>query len=225
MLRRLVLFHLVALGVIVCGLRPALAGPPLNSQANIRTAAFQSAPTTVTVDVIDLSDGSQVGNDLATTQIQDDSSDSIIHKFDLSTVTGYPENCEPATYLVIFNPDAADCSESGDSTLCAYEEVQVGGSACLSSMQPISQTFAYTSSVVSGQGITQDVLDFYNRRGMLVPKWQKFETSGDLDFSGIDETLWLVFFYEDSGSAPRINCTVPTTTDPAGSLPSNSHCP
>jgi hypothetical protein len=225
MLRRLALFHLVALWVLACGLEPALAGAPLNSQSNWRTAAFASGPTAVTVDVIDLSDGSQVGNNLATTQTQADSADTIIHKYDLSTVTGYPENCEPATYLVIFNPDATDCSESGSPTLCAYDYVQVGGSACLASTQPVSQTFVYTSSVVSGQGITQDVLDFYNRRGMLVPKWQKFETAGDLDFSGIDETAWLVFFYEDSGSAPRINCTVPTTTDPAGSLPSSSHCP
>lgn len=225
MLRRLALFHLVALGVLACGLDPVWAGPPLNNQENIRTAAFQSGPTTVTVDVVDLSTGSQVGNNLATAQTQADSSDTIIHKFDLSTVTGYPTGCEAKTYLVIFNPDSADCSESGDPDLCAYEEVQVGGSACLASMEPISPSFTYTSTVVSAQGITQDVIDFYNRRGLLVPKWQRFDIADDLDFASIDETIWFVFFYTDSGAAPRIRCTVRTTTDPAGSLPSSTHCP
>jgi hypothetical protein len=225
MIRRLAFFLSVALAVFVCGLHLASAGPPLNSQSNWRTAAFQTSPTAVTVDVIDLSDGSQVGNNLATTQVQDDSADSIIFKYDLSTVTGYPEGCEPKSYLVMFNPDSADCSEGNDPDLCAYDWVQVGGSACLAALQPVTTSFTYTSSVVSAQGITQDVIDFYNRRGLLVPKWQTFESAGDLDFSGIDETTYLVFFYEDSGAAPRINCTVPTTSDPGSALPSATHCP
>jgi len=224
MLRRLVLL-LFAGAFVTCGMHPAYAGPPLNSQKNIRSAAFQSAPTTVTVDVVDMDTGTQVGNNLATTQLQADSSDTIVHKFDLSSVTGYPEGCEPKTYLVIFVPDSADCSESGSPALCAYDWVQVGGSACLASASPVTQSFSYTSTVVSAQGITQDVVDFYNRRGLLVPKWQRFDIAGDLDFSGIDETIWLVMFYQDDGSAPRVRCSVPTTTDPSSSLPSATHCP
>jgi hypothetical protein len=225
MVRRLALFLFAGLVLGSCGLHPAFAGPPLNSQSNWRSAAFQSAPTTVTVDVVDLATGTQVGNNLATSQVQADSADTVIHKFDLSTVTGYPVGCEPKTYLVIFNPDSTNCSEGGSPGLCAYDHVHVGGSACLASTQPVSESYAYTSSVVSGQGITQAVIDYYNRRGMHVPRWQKFEVAGDLDFSSIEETVWVVFFYQDDGDAPRIRCTVPTTTDPAGSLPSATHCP
>jgi hypothetical protein len=203
---------------------PVVAGPPLPGQSNWITAEIAGNPTTVTVDVVEIGTGTQVGNNLATTQVQRDSVDTIGFKFDLSTVSGYPTNCTPKSYYVTFVPDGANCSEAGTPELCATTIVDVGGSACPNDSEFESDSVVHSRVVVSGQGITQEVLDYYNRRGILPVKWQKFVRAADRNFAAPDYTIWLVYFYTSTNNAPRIKCTVPTSTDPSVSLPSSSHC-
>jgi hypothetical protein len=223
MLRRWIL-PLALLVAFACGLRPAYAGPPLNSQPNLRLAEFLAEPAAVAVDVVDLSSGTQVANNVAATQVQRDAADTIAWKYDLATVSGYPTGCAPKTYLVTFVPDAAECSEAGTPELCASEIVQVGGSACLAESSPVSIDPEYATSAIPGQGISQKVVDFHARRGLLTEKWRKILVAADLDFATPDATLWEVLFWTDGNEAPRIKCRVVTTSDPAVSLPSSSHC-
>jgi len=217
-------FALLCFVAFSCTLDPAWAGDPLNSQPNIRLAEFLAAPAAVTVDVVDLSTGSQVADDVAATQVQRDLSDTIAWKYDLATVTGYPSGCEAKTYLVTFTPDAADCSEGATPELCASEIVHVGGAACLASEDRISADPEFASTVISAQGITQSVLDFFERRGELVPKWRKLTIAADEDYATPETTLWEVYFWTDTNASPRIKCSVTTSSDPAVSLPSSSHC-
>jgi len=219
-LRNLALLLLVG----ICTGVPVYAGPPLPGQSNWITAEIPGSPAAVVVDVVDIATGTQVGNNLATVQVQRDALDSIAFKFDLSTVTGYPTSCAPKSYYVTFIPDAANCSEAGTPELCATTIVDVGGSACLAAFGWQSESIEHSSVVVSEQGITQEVLDYFNRRGILPVKWQKFAFAADLNFAAPDFSLWIVYFYTAAGNAPRILCTVPIYTDPATSLPSASHC-
>jgi len=222
MIRRFWLAALLLVGL--CSPIPVLAGPPLPGQSNWITAELPGAPAAVVVDVVDIATGTQVGNNLATVQVQRDAADSIAFKFDLSTVTGYPTSCAPKSYYVTFIPDAANCSEAGTPELCATTIVDVGGSACLGAADWESISVVHSKVVVSAQGITQNVLDYYNRRGILPVKWRKLARAADLNFAASDYTLWEVYFYTSTNNAPRIKCTVPTLSDPAVSLPSASHC-
>lgn len=222
MIRRFWLALSLLLGM--CTPIPVFAGPPLPGQPNWITAELPGAPTTVVVDVVEIATGTQVGNNLATSQVQRDAADTIGFKFDLSTVTGYPTNCAPKSYYVTFVPDSANCSEAGTPELCATTIVDVGGSACLASSDFESPSTIHSRVVVSAQGITQEVIDYYNRRGILPVKWQKFVRASDMNFASPDYTVWLVYFYTATNAAPRIKCVVPTATDPASALPSSSHC-
>jgi len=211
---------LIALG----GPVPSRAGAPLNSQPNIRLAEFLSDPTAVVVDVVDLSTGTQVGNNLSATRLQRDSANTIAWKFDLKTVSGYPTGCDLKTYMVTFVPGSANCASGQSPGSCASELVQVGGSACLAETSPVSSDPEFATVPIPTQGITQKVVDFHARRGLLTTKWRKILVSGALNFSAPDATVWEVFFWIDTNEAPRIKCSVLTTSDPAISLPSSSHC-
>lgn len=193
---------------------------PARADENWITAGFASLPAAVTVDVVDLGLGTTVGDDLATAQITIDGATSIYHQFDLATVTGYPTDCAQKTYLIEFIPDAADCSTAGTPALCATSVVRAGGGC----PTPNSGFYVHTATVITAQGITQDVLDWYAARGMLTLKWVKARRSNGSDFSSPDATMWQVYFYQDGGAAPRIKCVVETGSDPSVSLPSSSHC-
>lgn len=196
------------------------SSPPVFALEDWVVGSFVTAPALVEVDVVDLTLGTTVGDDLATTQIAIDGNDSIYHQFDLSTVTGYPVDCSRKTYLVQFIPDSADCQESVTPQLCSTV-ISVAHGGCPSSK---SDFYTHTSTTVSAQGISQTVLNWYNARGMLVLKWVERNLSESAAFGTPDATKWDVYFYTDAGSAPRILCTVEAFTDPASSLPSSAHC-
>jgi len=200
----------------------ARAADPLNDQPNWVTARFFSAPTSVLVDVLHVESGTTVATNLTPTQLSIDGQVSPWWRFDLSIVNGYPTGCELATYVVRFEPLGADCQESADGSDCAWEERQVGGSSCFAT--GISTHYVHTSTVVSGQGIDQDVLNFYTARGVLPLLWIEISRSSSYDYSAADSTTWEVYFYTSSASAVRILCTVKTNVDPGGALPSYTHC-
>jgi hypothetical protein len=207
-------------------------GPPLNDQSNYVVAAFKDGPTEVLVDVMDVDLGTTIATGQATTQLSISASDTIYHSFDLATVPNYPTSCTPGTYLVTFEPDGADCSEAGTPGACASSVVQVGGSACAqvaggsgSGLGEESPGVVIATGPISAQGITRAVIDFNNRRGRDVIKWRKVPVSGSEDFDSPDSTVWLVHFYTETGSYPALRCVVPSTTDPATSLPTADHCP
>lgn len=216
---------LAAAALAFACLQPAFA-EPLPSDNHWRIALFSASPfpAAVTVDVVDLSDGTQVATDAAATQVQANSVDMAIWKFDLSTVTGYPTDGSFKSYLIIWQQDSDDCQESGTPTECAYESATVGGDAQLDAATGVSTSVVYTTSVTSAQGITSSVIDFYARRGQQVPKWRKIDIAADKDYSTPDSTVYEVFFYTDAQSSPRPLCTVVTATNPASSLPSSTHC-
>jgi hypothetical protein len=201
---------------------PATAGDPLNSQPNWVAAAFINAPAAVAVDIVEMATGTQVGNNLPATQVGVDGGDSIYWRFDLATATGYPAGCEVKSYTVIFSPDGADCQEGATPEVCATVTRQVGGASCFATAN--SNSYIHTSTTVGGQGIDQLVLDFYNQRGTLPLLWIETDISSSYDYTAPDETIWEVYFYTSTASAPRVLCTVKTSTNPSGSLPSYTHC-
>jgi len=214
---------IAALVLLFCSVATVRAADPLNDQPNWVVGQFPSGtPATVTVDVVQIETGTTVADDAAATQLQIDSADSIYWRYDLSTVSGYPTGCEVATYAVAFEPAGGDCSEGGTPANCFFVMRQVGGSECFATA--ISTYYVHTSTIVSGQGIDQAVLDFYAARSVLPLLWVETSRSESEDYTAPDSNYWEVYFYTSSASAPRILCTVITTTNPSSSLPSYTHC-
>ncbi len=202
---------------------PAFAGAPLNDQPNWIIALFDGAdPVGVTVDVVEVGSGTTVGDDLAAIELDSDSTTSIYWRFDLTQVNDYPTGCELKTYAMAFQPTTGDCSRFGTPANCRYAVVEVGGASCFA--DAISTHYVHTSTVVSGQGIDQAVLDFYNARSVLPLLWVEIDRSDDYDYTAPDSTYYEVYFYTSSASAPRVLCTVKTNVDPASALPSYTHC-
>lgn len=186
-------------------------------EKNFQCARFPAGATAVTVDVLDLTNATQIGNNVATTRQQLDSVNSDHFCFRLDQVAGYPATCEVTDLIMVFSPDGANCNSTPAS--CASSTSRVGGSQCR--MDPNRRvTTVYADALVAGLGISQAVRDFYNRRGTEPVKWRKIETAEDQDFSSPSHTVWEVFFYEGVGAFPRLKCTVATESDPNVSLPS-----
>jgi hypothetical protein len=218
---RRALVSLVALA-FACGLQPALAqAPSIPGEPNWRLTEFPLGATTVTVDVVDMGSGVQVANDQATTQVQLDSTNIRTWKINLAALPGYPVNCEPATWLVRFRPDAADCVVS--PSLCAADIVDLGGYLCKANSS-VQVSYVYANGVASGQGITQPVMDFFNRRAQLPIKWREVRVAANEDFTTPDYTWWEVYFYGTDEGLPKLLCTVKTSTNPQSALPSSGAC-
>jgi hypothetical protein len=203
------------LAVAACGLNPAFAEVYVPGLANWRVARFPSLPASVTVDVMDITLGTQPGNNIATTRVQVDAADSDAFKYNLATVTGYPTTCTPKVYLLQFRPNTtADCNATPSG--CVEETVYVGGPECFDESNARDEQ-VYTSESIDAQGITKTVLEYYKRRGERVPKWRKTIVAYDGDFASPDETRWKVFFYSSSATsaASPYRCGPVVKTDPA----------
>lgn len=213
---------LLAVWVVTWAVK-ASAGSPLPFEPYWLKAHFSTtSPTAVTVDVVELATGTQVANDSAAVQLQEDSANVDSWKFNLATVTSYPTTCAVKGYMIQWIGDAADCIAAPAS--CVQQTVTVGGDACQAAIASQSPFYEYATGVLSLHGITQKVLDYHDRRGELPIKWQKVLIAGDHIFGTPGDTLWIVYFWTDANNRPRIKCTVPTFSDPAVSLPSSTHC-
>lgn len=189
------------------------------------TAEFASTvPTTVVADVVDLATGTQVGNNLAATQLSRDSATQALWRIDLSTVAGFPAACEPKSYLVTFVPDGANCNASGGSPeLCAVIQIDANNQEGCSPASTTHVDYYHSATVVSAQGISQAVLDYYARRGASPITWRQVRVARTGNFASPEKTYWEVYFYRLENQIPAL-CTVYTTTDPSSSLPSSAQC-
>ena len=197
--------------------------PSLPSEPNWQTVRFPSGPNAVTVDVVEVgaSGGTQLGNDRAASRLNVDGTPSDAWTLNLSAVPGYPVNCEPRTYLLRWNPDASDCALN--PSLCVEVTTSVGGAVCKQDPR-VQAIYTYTSTVVSAQGITTEVLLYYARRGERAIKWREIRHASDGDFATAESTEWDVYFYRRGPTWPELACTVRTSTNPATSLPSATAC-
>lgn len=217
---------LIVLAAILMLSLPSLAETlRFPGEPNTRIALFPSQPSAVTVDVLDVG-GLQIGNNLPTTQLQIDATNSSVWTFDLASVAGYPLDCTTKTYLVRWLPDAVNCATS--PALCVFERVDVGGAFCKSDPS-LQVSYVHAQAVVAAQGITQPVLDFFNRTGRLPILWREIRHAADRDFVNPDSVEWEVYFYSSATSADGVTtatlkCTVSTTTDPNTTLPSSGSC-
>lgn len=220
-IRNMMRFVTLALALLSAWMALPVAAQPLPGEPFPIVAEFAtSPPSAVTVDVLELPAGTQVGDDLAATQVTRDANSQALWRFDLSSVTGFPTDCTQKTYLVTWVPDATDCSVGASPTACASQTIEVGGTACAMT-GAVSPDFYHTSTVVSAQGITQTVIDYYGRRGQLPIKWRHTRVATDGDHSSPDFQWWDVYFYTIENQIPRI-CTVSTTSDPASALPTET---
>jgi hypothetical protein len=205
-----------------CGLEPALAqAPSIPGEPNWRVAVFPDGATTVTADIVDLGTGVQVADDVATTQIQVDATNVEAWKVNIAALPGYPVNCEPTTWLVRFRPDAADCVVS--PALCAEDIVDLGGYLCKANSS-VAVSYVYANAIATGQGISQTVMDYFNRQARLPIKWREVRVSADEDFATPDYVWWEVYFYGAGEGVPKLLCTVKTSTNPQSALPSSTAC-
>lgn len=213
---------LAALGIAFADAMAGGAGPTPPGEPNWQTARFPTA-SAVTVDVIEVTSGggTQIGNDRATVRLNADSSPSETFAIDLATVPGYATNCTPRTYVLRWAPDGANCTST--PTSCAISTAQVGGASC-SSDPRVQEIRTYASGVVAGQGITQELLEHYARRGERPLRWREIRHASDGDFSAPEATEWEVFSYRRGPTWPEVACTVRTTTNPASALPSFAAC-
>lgn len=182
---------------LLLGCPMAHAGDPLTENPNRILAGFKSAPTGVTVDVVNLATGATVADDVAATQISVDGEDSIFWEYDLSTVTGYPTDCSFLTYLVVFSPDGKDCSETGDPAGCASHVATVGGSGCNYADTCEDSIPVYPTAIVPSRGITQRVINAGK------PSYITIKVACDRDFANPDYTYYWVFEYDSAGRTSR----------------------
>ena len=185
------------------------------------TARFPAGATTVTVDVYDLTAGAQVGTALSATRIQLNAANTDVWTLNLSTMPGFPTTCAQHSYLMRWKPDASDCVAS--PSLCQESVQDFGGYLCKASLRE-QPSFVTTTTPVSGQGISQAVIDYFNRRGQQALRWERIDRSATGSFGAPADTVWRVYFYKDTGAWPRPWCVVDTTSDPAVSLPSTAAC-
>lgn len=212
---------LVALAILGAPLASRAGDAVLPSDPNILVARFPGGATAVTVDVVQIG-GSQLANDVAATRLQLDSANTDAWYLNLQAVSGYPVDCVSRTFLARFNPDASDCAAS--PSLCVEVSTTVGGTgACLADDRRQTSTVR-TSTVVSAQGITSEVLRYSQRLGENPIKWIEIDVASDETYSAPEKTYWVVYQYAVLSGIPYVSCTVVTTTNPATTLPSFASC-
>jgi len=185
----------------MCGALPALAENALPAKAHEVCARFPaSAPSAVTVDVLEVG-GSQIGNDVSATKQTLDAADSDIWCLDLDTVSGFAATCDLTTYAVRFVPDAADCSTGGSPSLCVEHTIMSGGAECWGFDS--EQTVVYPTAAIPSRGITQTVINRGN------PSYIKHDVK--IDEASIVFTWYQVFYYDASARVEetRRSLTVP----------------
>lgn len=218
------LLYLIALLFLVClAASYSRAQISLPGEPNWVAARFPANPTAVTVDVLEIG-GAQLADNIAATQQQLDALDTDVWAINLAALAGYPLDCEPRTYVVRFNPDAADCTDVGDPLACVEDLVRVGGATCEGD-PGLQVSYTYANTSVALQGITQAVIDHFNLRGGRPVRWRRIDQAADRDFTTPDFTKWEVYFYQATAVPfPRLTCTVETETDPSVTLPSSTDC-
>jgi len=198
--------------------RVLLARFPGTTPAAVVATAFLVDPVTGVA--------SQTGTEPAT-DTADGSGTWSVTLGDLDDTSALPEagDCTERTLIVQWSPDAADCEATAD---CAVERFELGGPLCAAAARSDMQSgsFVFATSTEAGQGIDQDVLDFYSLRGQLPIRWRALRSGGPAELAGqtSEVTSWEVYFYASSPAPPHLSCVVTTRVDPTSQLPSQASC-
>lgn len=193
-------------------------GQSIPSEPNYIHARFPTtSPAAVAVQVVDEA-GVALGTPVAAAKIPNQETGDV-WQINAATLTGYPVACQPRkSFVATWNPDSSDCA-GVDRAGCITSTFTVGGSACStgtgSGGSRVNVATTYARTVVTGQGITQSVLNAYRRIGQDPERWDRVDEMDPADDQSVLDTFWRVHVYSSEGAYEHRKCTVVSYTDPA----------